>query len=75
MAYGYNSNDELVGSLEFTLCDGKDNILKTWEKWDLSSIGKVAKLVFNFNASDDMSGTYGLNCPAYFAYDDVAVRF
>lgn len=75
VAYGYNSNDELVGSLEFTLCDGKDNILKTWEKWDLSSLGKVAKLVFNFSASDDMSGTYGLNCPAYFAYDDVAVRF
>ena len=75
VAYGYNANDEQVGSVEFSLCNGANNILKTWAKWDLSSLGKVAKIVFNFKASDDQSGEYGLNCPAYFAYDDVAVQF
>ena len=75
IAYGYNSQDEAVGSVEFTLCNGKDNMVTTWEKWDLSPLGKVAKVVFNFSASDDQIGDYGLNFPAYFAYDDVAVQF
>ncbi len=75
VAYGYNANDEEVGSLEFSLCDGADNILNKWTKWDLSPLGKVAKIVFNFTASEDQSGSYGLNTPAYFAYDDVAVQF
>ena len=74
-AYGYNANGESVGSLEFDLCNGYSNILKTWQKWDLSALGKVARVVFNFSASEDQIGSYGLNCPAYFAYDDVAVRF
>ena len=75
IAYGYNADNEEVGSLEFTLCNGASNILRTWQKWDLSALGKVAKIVFNFSASADQVGSYGLNCPAYFAYDDVAVRF
>jgi hypothetical protein len=74
VAYGYNANDELVGTSEFTLCNGR-NLVTTWEKWDLSSLGKVAKITFNFSASEDQSGSYGLNCPAYFAYDDVTVKF
>ncbi len=74
MVYGYNSNDELTGSSEFSLCKGTD-LIGNWTKWDLSALGKVAKISFNFSASEDQSGSYGLNCPAYFAYDDVAVRF
>ena len=74
VAYGYNANEELVGTSEFTLCNGR-NFVTTWEKWDLSSLGKVAKITFNFSASDDQSGTWGLNTPAYFAYDDVTVKF
>ena len=75
IAYGYDANDEETGTAEFYLVNGKDNILTTWEKFDLSSLGKVNKIVFNFAASADQSGSYGLNCPAYFAYDDVAVQF
>lgn len=75
VAYGYNANDELVGETELTLCDGPQNILNEWKKWDLSSLGKVARVVFNFSASEDQIGSYGLNTPAYFAYDDVAVQF
>jgi hypothetical protein len=74
VAYGYNANDELVGTSEFTLCNGR-NLVTTWEKWDLSSLGKVAKITFNFSASEDQIGSYGMNCPAYFAYDDVTVKF
>ena len=75
IAYGFNAADEKVGELEFYLCNGASNILKTWQKWDLSALGKVAKIAFNITASADQVGSYGLNCPAYFAYDDVAVRF
>lgn len=71
IAYGFNG-EETTGQAEIYLCkDGQ--LITTWEKFDLSSLGKVTKVVFNFEASEDQSGSYGLNCPAYFAYDDVAV--
>lgn len=74
VAYGYNANDEETGSVEFALCE--NGVLVTqWTKWDLSSLGKVVKVAFNFSASEDQIGSYGMNCPAYFAYDDVAVRW
>ena len=74
IAYGYNAANEETGSVEIYLCkDGE--CLTEWAKWDLSSLGKVAKVAFNFDASEDQSGQFGLNCPAYFAYDDVTVRF
>ncbi|MBR7183674.1 MAG: DUF4465 domain-containing protein [Alistipes sp.] len=74
IAYGYDLQDNLTGSAEFTLCQGRD-IVDSWQKFDLSSLGKVAFVAFNFEASDDLKGSYGLNAPAYFAYDDVCVRF
>lgn len=74
IAYGYDANDNETGSVEIYLC--KDGVCLTeWAKWDLTPLGKVAKVAFNFAASEDQSGQYGLNCPAYFAYDDVTVRF
>lgn len=42
---------------------------------DLSELGAVAKVRFNFLYSDEMGGRYGFTIPGYFAYDDVAVRF
>ncbi|UVR74302.1 DUF4465 domain-containing protein [Bacteroides xylanisolvens] len=48
------------------------NILE-WTKWDLSALGKVVKIDFNVTGSNDNG--YGFSQPAYFAYDDVAVRF
>ena len=74
VAYGYNAAEEETGSVEFALCE--NGVLVTeWTKWDLSPLGKVVKVAFNFSASEDQIGSYGLNCPAYFAYDDVAVRW
>ena len=75
VAYGYNANEEEVGTSEFYLCNTGRRFVTDWQKWDLSSLGKINKIVFNFAASDDQIGSYGLNCPAYFAYDDVAVQY
>ena len=75
VAYGYNANEEEVGTAEFYLCNTGRRFVTDWQKWDLSSLGKINKIVFNFAASDDQIGSYGLNCPAYFAYDDVAVQY
>lgn len=57
---------------EFYLCDGPENIVMDWTKWDLSSLGEVTMVEFNIEGSSDNG--YGFSQPAYFAYDDVAVR-
>ena len=77
-AYGYaNLDDEdadSISSVDFYLLKDKQ-FITDWTKWDLSSLGKVAKVCFNMHYSEDMGGKFGFTIPAYFAYDDVAVRF
>ncbi|MBO5975251.1 MAG: DUF4465 domain-containing protein [Paludibacteraceae bacterium] len=75
-AYGYanEDDDEPTSSVDFYLLQNLTPVLD-WTKWDLSSLGEVVKVEFNMSASADMGGSYGLTIPAYFAYDDVAVRF
>ena len=65
---------EPVSEVEFYLVQGED-VVVDWQKWDLSSLGAVAKVRFNFSYSEEMGGKYGFTIPGYFAYDDVAVRF
>ena len=65
---------EPISEAEFYLVQGEE-VVTDWQKWDLSSLGKVAKVRFNFLYSDDMGGSYGFTIPGYFAYDDIAVRF
>ena len=67
VAIGDNDNTS-----EFYLCNGPDNIVTDWTKWDLSSLGEVTMVEFNIEGSSDNG--YGFSQPAYFAYDDVAVR-
>ena len=76
VAYGYDDPDadEPTSEAEFYLVNGL-NVVETWQKWDLSVLGKVAKVRFNFLYSDAMGGSYGFTIPGYFAYDDIAVRF
>ena len=76
VAMGYASKDDTVpcSTSEFYLVNGKDVVLD-WRKWDLTELGKVEKVEFNFDYSYQMGGIYGFTIPAYFAYDDVAVRF
>ena len=79
VAYGFDdvyadANTEPISEVEFYLVEG-ENVVTDWQKWDLSGLGAVAKVRFNFNYSEDMGGKYGFTIPGYFAYDDVAVRF
>ena len=79
VAYGFDKIDADASaaptdSVEFYLAKGK-NVVTDWQKWDLSALGKVAKVRFNFLYSSEMGGRYGFTIPGYFAYDDVAVRF
>ena len=74
VATGYDANGEKVAQpAEIYLCNGPDNIVKDWTKFDLSALGSVTKVSFNIMGSSNNG--YGFSQPAYFAYDDVAVRF
>lgn len=72
-ATGYDENDTQVGQCTIYLVNGPDNIVDKWVKWDLSSLGEVSRVDFNVLGTSDNG--YGFSQPAYFAYDDVAVRF
>jgi hypothetical protein len=79
VAQGFDDVDadaytEPISEVEFYLVKGQ-NVVESWQKWDLSGLGAVAKVRFNFLYSDDMGGKYGFTIPGYFAYDDIAVRF
>ena len=79
VAQGFDDIDadayaEPVSEVEFYLVLGED-VVTNWEKWDLSPLGAVAKVRFNFYYSEEMGGRYGFTIPGYFAYDDIAVRF
>lgn len=79
VAYGFDdveadADAEPISQVEFYLVQGME-VVTDWQKWDLSGLGKVAKVRFNFLYSDEMGGKYGFTIPGYFAYDDIAVRF
>ena len=77
LAYGYDAAGNItVGSpVELYLCDyrnGKKRSLeKDWEDWNLSALGNVNRVVFNFEGSD--AGEYGLNTPGYLALDNIEI--
>lgn len=73
VAIGYDADGEKTGETSIYLCNGPDNIVMEWTKWELSSLGKVVSVEFNITGSSDNG--YGYSQPAYFAYDDVCVRF
>ena len=76
VAYGYESFDDNDPTVtEFYLLNTGKRIVTDWTKWDLSALGKVVRVEFNLVACYEGYGKYGLVIPAYFAYDDVAVRF
>ena len=79
VAQGFDDVDadayaEPINEVEFYLVQG-ENVVTDWQKWDLSGLGAVKKVRFNFLYSDEMGGQYGFTIPGYFAYDDIAVRF
>lgn len=71
VAIGYNADGSEAGRTEFYLTkDGKS--ISDWTKWDTSSLGAVAKVAFTIESS--IVNEYGMAVPAYFAFDNVAVR-
>ena len=76
VAYGYDSFDDTEPTTtEFYLLNTGKRMITDWTKWDLSVLGKVVRVEFNLVACDNGYGIYGNVIPAYFAYDDIAVRF
>lgn len=77
VATGYDENDnEVAEKAECYLCDVANGIFADdWVQFDLSSLGKVKKVVFNMYSSTDLHNNHSMAVPAYFAYDDVAVWF
>ena len=75
VAVGQDANGHEISRTTFALYNGKNSVVTTWQKWDLSVLGEVNAIAFNIVGTNDLYGQWGLNAPAYFAYDDVAVRF
>ena len=75
VAVGQDANGHEISRTTFSLYNGKDTLVTEWKKWDLSVLGEVNAVAFNIVGTSDLYGQWGLNAPAYFAYDDIAVRF
>ena len=75
VAVGQDINGHEICRTTFALYNGKDSLVTEWKKWDLSVLGEVNAIAFNIVGTRDLYGQWGLNVPAYFAYDDVVVRF
>lgn len=73
VATGFDETGATTGTAELYLCDGPENIVTDWTRFDLSGLGAVKSVRFNITGSSDNGA--GFSQPAYFAYDDVAVRF
>lgn len=70
-------DDEPSATTEFLFFAGDGSAdTRDWTKWDLSSLGAIEKLEFNmYGEGSGSDNGYGLSQAAYFAWDDMAVRF
>ncbi len=73
VAQGFDEKGDLKGTVKLPLIQGTKAITE-WTRFNLSSLGKILTLKFDFEVSEDQQGIYGVNVPAYFAIDDIAVR-
>jgi hypothetical protein len=61
-----------TGSVDFYLADfrnGKTNLLRTWQKIDLVTLGMVDSIAFSVDSSD--KGQWGVNTPTYVCIDNI----
>lgn len=74
---GVDAADSSIGKIEFYLADYRftdnrmDYIVEDWTTVDLSPIASAVQLKFSLTSSD--VGGFGMNTPAYFAADNVAL--
>lgn len=68
---GKSALNHVVGSVQLYLAQGT-SIVTTWESADLTVLAGAQTLTFDL-ASSDNSVNFGMNTPAYFAMDDLAL--
>jgi hypothetical protein len=74
---GKDAEGSVTGTVEFYLADYRpsgtadDYIVDEWTTVDLASLGEVSAVEFSWDSSD--KGSYGINTPAYVAFDNVTV--
>jgi hypothetical protein len=67
---GKRMNFNALALANYTFSDNTlDYISKEWEYYDLSSVGAIKYLIFNFASSD--TSTYGINTPTYVCIDNI----
>ena len=75
VAMGYNG-DTPTGEVKFNLAKDADYKVTEWTKWDLSSLGKVTKIIFRMEENPEgLTYETWYDTPMYFAFDDIAVQF
>jgi len=68
----------VIDTIEFYLADYRfsdntqDYIINDWTWIELSSLGNITSLQFNWSSSDN--GDWGMNTPAYFCMDDLSLN-
>jgi len=74
-ATGLDEKGITTGTAEIYLADyrdGKSIIINSWTWFDLSVLGKVAKVQFSMTSTDN--GQWGMNTPAYFCMDGITIE-
>lgn len=77
MAYGYDAAGNPTNGgqpVEMYVCDYRNSnapvkISDKWTMWDMSQLGRVNKVKFDFDGSD--KGQWGINTPAYLCVDNI----
>jgi outer membrane murein-binding lipoprotein Lpp len=73
---GFRANGASTGTVEVYLADfrtpASPGLLTEWMPVDLSPLGAVETLTFDFQSSD--TGDYGMNTPGYFCFDNLALK-
>lgn len=67
---GYDLDGAETGSVKMTYAQ-KDHMLSGWTELDLSGLGAVARVKFDFSGGPNNG--YGFSLPAYLALDDITV--
>lgn len=75
---GFKASGDSVGTVISYLADfrdtdpAKDYLVKTWKWVDLKPLGEIQELRFRLESSD--VGTYGINTPTYFCFDNLTLK-
>jgi hypothetical protein len=74
---GFSAVGALTGTVQVYLADyrpantSQDYVLSQWTTLDLAPLGPASRLTFALSSSDN--GPFGMNTPAYFALDNLAL--